>query len=80
MVSDSVQQRRVEMSVETFTVTGMTCDHCVASVTKEVSKLNGVTKVDVNLASGAVTVESNSPVDRGAFAIAVDEAGFAVAK
>ena len=68
------------MSVETFTVTGMTCGHCVASVTTEVSKLNGVTKVDVDLASGAVTVESNSPVDPGAFATAVDEAGFAVAQ
>lgn len=68
------------MSVETFTVTGMTCGHCVASVTTEVSKLNGVTKVDVDLASGAVTVESNSPIDPDAFATAVDEAGFAVAQ
>jgi copper ion binding protein len=76
--SDS--KRRVLMSVETFTVTGMTCGHCVASVTSEVSKLDGVTKVDVDLASGSVTVESDSPVDPGAFALAVDEAGFAVAK
>lgn len=68
------------MSVETFTVTGMTCDHCVASVTTEVSKLNGVTKVDVDLATGSVKVESDSPVDPSAFATAVDEAGFAVAK
>lgn len=68
------------MSVETFTVTGMTCDHCVASVTTEVSKLNGVTKVDVDLGSGLVTVESNLPVDPGAFATAVDEAGFAVVR
>lgn len=68
------------MSVETFTVTGMTCGHCVASVTTEVSKLNGVTKVDVDLASGSVTVESKLPVDPGAFATAIDEAGFVVAK
>lgn len=68
------------MSVETFTVTGMTCDHCVASVTTEVSKLNGVTRVDVDLATGSVKVESDSPVDPSAFAAAVDEAGFAVAK
>lgn len=68
------------MSVETFTVTGMTCGHCVASVTTEVSKLNGVTRVDVDLATGSVTVESNSSVDPGAFAAAVDEAGFAVAQ
>lgn len=68
------------MSTATFTVTGMTCGHCVGSVTKEVSKLSGVTKVDVDLATGSVTVESNSPIDPGAFAIAVDEAGFAVAR
>lgn len=68
------------MSTATFTVTGMTCGHCVGSVTKEVSKLNGVTKVDVDLATGSVTVESNSPIDPGAFAVAVDEAGFAVAR
>lgn len=68
------------MSVETFTVKGMTCGHCVASVTAEVLKLGGVTKVDVDLASGSVTVESDRPVDSGAFALAVDEAGFAVAQ
>lgn len=68
------------MSVETFTVTGMTCGHCVSSVTAEVLKLDGVKKVDVDLASGSVTVESDRPVDPGAFAVAVDEAGFAVAQ
>lgn len=68
------------MNVATFKVTGMTCGHCAGSVTKEVSKLSGVTKVDVDLASGSVTVESNLPVDPGAFAAAVEEAGFAVAK
>lgn len=68
------------MSVETFIVTGMTCGHCVASVTAEVLKLDGVTQVDVDLASGSVKVESDRSVDPGAFAAAVDEAGFAVAK
>ncbi len=68
------------MSVETFTVTGMTCGHCVASVTREVSKMDGVTKVDVDLASGSVKVESDRPVDPSAFAAAVDEAGYAVAQ
>jgi len=63
----------------TFTVTGMTCGHCVAAVTEEVAKLDNVTNVGIDLASGAVTVESNGPVDPAAFAVAVDEAGFAVA-
>ena len=67
------------MSTETFKVVGMTCGHCVASVTSEVSKLGGVTKVDVDLASGSVTVESNLPIDKAAIASAVDEAGFALA-
>ena len=67
------------MTTESFTVVGMTCGHCVASVTAEVSKLAGVTKVDVDLATGAVTVESQQPVDPTVFAAAIDEAGFAVA-
>ncbi len=67
------------MQVESFNVVGMSCSHCIAAVTSEVSKLDGVTKVDVDLASGAVTVESDQPVDPGAFAAAIDEAGYAVA-
>ncbi|MEO8363318.1 MAG: heavy metal-associated domain-containing protein [Ilumatobacteraceae bacterium] len=66
------------MSVETFAVTGMTCGHCVASVTREVSKLDGVTKVDVNLLTGAVTVESKQSLSPSAFADAITEAGYAV--
>jgi len=67
------------MNVESFNVVGMTCGHCVAAVTSEVSKIDGVTKVEVDLASGAVTVESDRPVDPGAFAAAIDEAGYALA-
>lgn len=67
------------MSVESFNVVGMSCGHCVAAVTSEVSKIAGVTRVDVDLASGAVTVESDRPVDPNAFAEAIDEAGYTVA-
>lgn len=67
------------MSTETFTIVGMSCGHCVAAVTAEVSKLAGVAHVDVDLATGAVTVQSTEPVDQAAFAAAIDEAGFAVA-
>ena len=63
----------------TFTVTGMTCGHCVAAVTEEVTKLDHVTAVDIDLASGAVSVHSDGPIDPVAFAEAVDEAGYAVA-
>lgn len=68
------------MSIETFSVVGMTCGHCVAAVTEEVNKLDGVSKVEIDLATGAVTVESEGPVDPSAFEAAIDEAGFAVAK
>ena len=67
------------MATSIYTVTGMTCGHCVRSVTEEVGRIEGVTKVDVDLASGRVTVESEGPVDDTAFAAAVDEAGYEVA-
>ena len=67
------------MSTTTFTVTGMTCGHCVAAVTEEVSKLEHVNHVDVELATGIVTVDSDGPIDPVRFAAAIDEAGYAVA-
>ena len=66
------------MSSQTYTVTGMTCAHCVASVTEEISEIDGVTDVAVDLASGAVTVTSDQPVSDDAVRAAVDEAGYAV--
>ncbi len=67
------------MASETFTVTGMTCDHCKNAVTTELSRLDGVTLVDVDLTTGAVTVESTERLDRVSVAEAVDEAGFELA-
>ncbi|WP_204299962.1 heavy-metal-associated domain-containing protein [Actinoplanes campanulatus] len=64
------------MATQTYTVTGMTCSHCVNSVSAEVGKIPGVTGVQVDLASGAVTVTSDQPVDDTAVAAAVDEAGY----
>ena len=60
----------------TYTVTGMTCAHCVAAVSEEVGAVPGVTAVEVDLATGALTVTSDAPVDDGAVAAAVDEAGY----
>ena len=65
-------------TTSTYTVTGMTCGHCVAAVTDEVAKVDHVTDVDVDLASGRVTVTSAGPIDDAAIAAAVDEAGYAV--
>ena len=66
------------MSTATYTVTGMTCAHCVAAVTEEVGAVPGVTGVEVDLATGALTVTSQTPVDDGAVAAAVDEAGYSL--
>lgn len=65
-------------STRTIAVAGMTCDHCVRAVTAEVSKISGVERVDVDLASGAVTVVSAEPVGLDVLAAAIDEAGYEV--
>jgi copper ion binding protein len=62
----------------TFSVTGMTCDHCVRAVTDEVSHVAGVSRVDVDLATGLVRVVSDAPVDADAVRAAVAEAGYEV--
>lgn len=62
----------------TYVVTGMTCAHCVASVTEEVSDIAGVTDVAVDLATGVVTVTSDQPVPDSAVEAAVTEAGYAL--
>ncbi|MGY1690988.1 heavy-metal-associated domain-containing protein [Geodermatophilus sp. SYSU D01105] len=67
------------MSTATYTVVGMTCGHCVSAVTEEVSAVPGVTAVDVDLATGGLTVTSSEPVDQQAVRAAVEEAGYEVA-
>lgn len=62
----------------THTVVGMTCDHCVAAVRSEVASIDGVGTVDVDLATGRVTVESEAPITDEQFAAAIDEAGYEV--
>jgi copper chaperone len=63
-------------NVATYTVTGMTCGHCAASVSEEVSAISGVQSVEVDLASGAVTVASQAPLDLEAVRAAVADAGY----
>ena len=61
---------------QTFTVTGMTCGHCVGAVTEEVGALDGVTDVHVDLGTGQVEVASTQPLERALVATAVVEAGY----
>ncbi len=67
------------MSTETYTVTGMTCDHCSRSVSTEVSAVAGVTAVEVDLASGKVSITSERPVSTDKIREAVEEAGYTLA-
>ncbi|NLU84555.1 heavy metal-associated domain-containing protein [Rhodococcus sp. HNM0569] len=62
------------------TVTGMTCEHCVASVREEIGEIPGVEAVDVDLTSGRVTIGASAPIEHSAIATAVDEAGYALAE
>jgi copper ion binding protein len=66
------------MATTTYSVSGMSCGHCVASVRQEVGLIDGVTGVEVELDSGAVTVESDNPVDPAAVTAAIEEAGYEV--
>ena len=66
------------MSDRTYTVTGMTCDHCVRSVEEEVGEVEGVQAVEVELASGLLTVSGEGFSD-DAVRGAVAEAGYRVA-
>ena len=68
-----------DLHVSSFTVSGMTCGHCVTSVTEEVQEIPGVTDVRVDLAGGALSVTSSQPLDPDAVRAAVDEAGYRLA-
>ena len=67
------------MATASYSVIGMTCDHCVNAVRHEIALIEGVTKVDVELTSGQVSVESAAPIDEATVNAAVVEAGYAVA-
>lgn len=66
------------MASSTYTVKGMTCDHCAGSVTAEVTKIEGVTDVAVDVAAGRLTVTSAEPVSDADVTEAVEEAGYEV--
>ena len=67
------------MTTATYKVTGMTCSHCVNAVTTELGNLAGVNRVDVDLGTGDVTVDSDAPLDGEAVRAAIDEAGYELA-
>jgi copper chaperone CopZ len=67
------------MAETTYAVEGMTCGHCVSAVTAEVTKLDGVTNVVVDLPTGALMVTSAAELREDDVRGAVDEAGYTLA-
>ena len=65
------------MSTRTYTVDGMSCQHCVDAITGEVTQVSGVAGVVVDLGAKTVTV-AGEPLDDAAIRAAIDEAGYTV--
>ena len=81
-VTDTIPPTRIIRGMtnaisSTYTVSGMTCSHCVLSVTEEVSEVAGVDAVDVDLATGRLSVSGNGFSDE-AVKDAVADAGYEV--
>lgn len=60
-------------------VGGMTCGHCVSAVTQELSKLDGVSDVEITLGGqepSQVAIESDSELDQDLINAAISEAGY----
>lgn len=67
------------MPSTTFSVSGMTCEHCVRAVKQEVGEISGVTQVEVELGTpSTVTVQSTEPISQQDLAAAINEAGYEV--
>lgn len=60
----------------TIKVSGMTCQHCVAAVTKALESIDGVTNVKVDLEAGTATYDETAPVDAGLVRRAIKDAGY----
>jgi len=64
------------MTTEQFRVPEMSCQHCVNAITKEVTALAGVQKVEITLNDKLVTVEHGPQIDTSAIVAAINEAGY----
>jgi len=76
-------QKGTTVNTELLLVEGMTCEHCVMSVTEELNEVAGVSGVAVQLVPGGrseVTVTTDAPVSADALRGAVTEAGYEVVR
>ncbi|MGH3936584.1 MAG: heavy-metal-associated domain-containing protein [Pseudonocardiaceae bacterium] len=64
------------VTISEYVVTGMVCQHCVSAVTEELDAIAGVTDVQVDLATGRVSITSDVALDDAAVHAAIDEAGY----
>lgn len=64
--------------IETVKVKGMTCQHCVASVTQELMKLDGVIAVNVDLEHGTAGIESNDKLTHEVIQSAIEKTGYSL--
>ena len=67
------------MDVNSVMVAGMTCEHCATAVRTEISRLRGVTEVDVDVASGEVRIAGEALPDGAALRAAIETAGYEMA-
>ncbi len=68
------------MNTRTYTIEGMTCQHCVQAVTTELRDSAGLSDVRVDLPTGQLRITSEAPVDDAAVRVAVDEAGYEIVR
>jgi len=76
---EQAEQAQQALTTSSYLVAGMTCGHCVSAVTSELSALDGVSGVEVDLVAGGastVTVTSAGALDATTVGEAVDEAGY----
>ncbi|MGH3545342.1 MAG: heavy-metal-associated domain-containing protein [Mycobacteriales bacterium] len=66
------------MNSSTYTVGGMTCQHCVQAVTDELRNTAGLSDISIELPTGRLTVTSDDPIDDATVCAAVDEAGYEI--
>jgi copper chaperone len=67
-------------TISEYIVTGMVCEHCVSAVTEEVGAVEGVTGVQVDLATGRLSVTSDVALDAAAVHAAIKEAGYEISR
>ncbi|MGH3811203.1 MAG: heavy-metal-associated domain-containing protein [Pseudonocardiaceae bacterium] len=67
-------------TISEYVVTGMVCQHCVSAVTEEVGAIDGVSDVQVDLATGRLSVTSDVALDDAAMHAAVNEAGYEISR